>query len=352
VTALQLTEHASPDRTARRIALIYLILTAGWIYFSDRVLEFCIADPAHLSAWQTGKGWLFVLCSALLIYFLVSRALQGQKAAMEEAARTLYALRQREAVEANIRAVNNDLQRQTALLEAANKEMEAFSYSVSHDLRAPLRAVNGFTRILLEEHAPQLDAEGRRVCDIIGENTRRMGQLIDDLLALTRVGRVPLNVGAVDVAALARTIYFEITTPRQRERIDFSIEPLPATCADPTLLRQALSNLLANAVKFSAKKERAIIRLSAAGEGGEVVYALTDNGAGFDMRYVDKLFGMFQRLHSVQEFDGTGVGLAIVRRVIGRHGGRVWAEGAPEGGATFYFALQQEEADDARPQSN
>ncbi len=344
--ASQLSEPASPDRLARRIAFIYLLLTAGWIYFSDRLLELFLTDTARLSSWQTAKGWLFVLCSALLIYFLVSKALKGQKAAMEENARIRYTLQQQEEVAEKIRTVNEDLQRQTFLLEAANKELESFSYSVSHDLRTPLRAVDGFTRILLEEYAMQLDTEGRRVCGIICDNTQKMGQLIDDLLALSRVGRTQLKIDKVDIAALAQNVFNEITSPLERERIDFQIEPIPAGCGDPTLLRQVLVNLLGNAVKFSSKKERAGLRLSATEKDREILYALSDNGAGFDMRYADKLFGVFQRLHSAREFDGTGVGLAIVHRIMQRHGGRAWGEGVPEKGATFYFTLKKQEDDD------
>jgi light-regulated signal transduction histidine kinase (bacteriophytochrome) len=230
----------------------------------------------------------------------------------------------------------------TAQLEAANKELEAFSYTVSHDLRAPLRAVDGFTRILLEEYAPQFDAEGRRFCGLISNNTRRMGELIDDLLAFSRLGRAKMHPAPVDMASLANATFLELTALSERARIDFHLEPLPPATGDPALLRQVWANLLANAVKFSAKKERPSIEVRGVQQGGAVVYSIRDNGAGFDMRYVDKLFGVFQRLHNVREFEGTGVGLAIVQRIVHRHGGRVWAEGAPGEGATFYFTLHQE----------
>jgi len=232
----------------------------------------------------------------------------------------------------------------TAQLKAANQELEAFAYSVSHDLRAPLRAVDGFTRILTEDYATRLDAEGKRVCAVISQSARDMGKLIDDLLAFSRVGRAALQPSAIDMVIMARSIFFELTTPLERDRIDFHVGPLPPTVGDPSLLRQVWLNLLANAVTFSSKKERAVIDVRAEQRGGEIVYAIGDNGAGFDMQYVHKLFGVFQRLHSADEFAGTGVGLAIVQRIVQRHGGRVWAEGAVDHGATFYFTITAREA--------
>lgn len=227
----------------------------------------------------------------------------------------------------------------TTQLEAANRELEAFSYSVSHDLRAPLRAVDGYTQILMEEYASRLDAEGRRVCAVISESARNMGKLIDDLLSLSRVGRAGMQSAVVDMAALARAVYQELVPPPERERIAFRVGPLPAATGDPVLLRQVWTNLLSNAVKFSSKRERAEIDVSGGLQDGGAVYRIRDNGAGFDMEYAGKLFGVFQRLHSAREFEGTGVGLAIVQRIVQRHGGRVWAEAVPEHGASFSFLL-------------
>jgi light-regulated signal transduction histidine kinase (bacteriophytochrome) len=219
--------------------------------------------------------------------------------------------------------------------------LEAFSYSVSHDLRAPLRAIDGFTRILEEDYAPHLDTEGRRVCSVIHENAGKMGRLIDDLLAFSRLGRAQMNLSRIDMGAMANAVLHELTTPEDRTRIDFQVDVLPPTVADPTLMRQVWMNLLSNAVKFSSKRERAVIRVSGQQDQGESVYSVQDNGAGFDMKYVGKLFGVFQRLHGAKEFEGTGVGLALVQRVIHRHGGRVWGQGEPDQGATFCFSLQQ-----------
>jgi PAS domain S-box-containing protein len=232
----------------------------------------------------------------------------------------------------------------TAQLEESNKELEAFSYSVSHDLRAPLRAIDGFTRLLSDDYAPQLDTEGQRVCSVIHENTGKMSRLIDDLLAFSRLGRAEMSLSPIDMGTMAGSVFHELTTPESRARIDFQVGIVPPAVADPTLIRQVWMNLLSNAIKFSSKRDRAVIKVSARQNEGENVYAVQDDGAGFDMQYVGKLFGVFQRLHSSKEFEGTGVGLALVQRVIQRHGGRVWAEGETDKGATFYFALQEKGA--------
>jgi len=224
-------------------------------------------------------------------------------------------------------------------LEASNKELEAFSYSVSHDLRAPLRAIDGFTRILLEDYLPLLDEEGRRVCGVIKENAVRMSQLIDDLLALSRLNRTNMNYVSVNMDELARTVFEEMIIPDKQSKIHFVVSDVKPTLGDPVLIKQVLVNLIDNAVKFSSKKNISEITFTSVSQADMIIYCITDNGAGFDMQYVDKLFGAFQRLHSVKEFDGTGIGLAIVQRIIHRHSGKVWATGEIGQGASFYFSI-------------
>jgi light-regulated signal transduction histidine kinase (bacteriophytochrome) len=249
----------------------------------------------------------------------------------------------RKHAEQAIRQLNTDLERKAGQLEVANRELEAFSYSVSHDLRAPLRAIDGYTRILVEDYEEKLDAEGRRICGVISAEARRMGQLIDDLLAFSRLGRKEMFASRIDMNALAESVFAELVQPPDRERIDFQLSKLPAARGDLALIHQVWVNLLSNAIKFTSKKDRPVIEIKGKQTREENIYLVRDNGAGFDMEYAGKLFGVFQRLHGESEFEGTGVGLAIVQRIIRRHGGRVWAEGAVEKGATFYFSLPRKE---------
>ena len=269
---------------------------------------------------------------------------QGGRPAELVLAHDITARRQAEAAMRQLNAtLEQRVEQRTAQLEAVNRELEAFCYSVSHDLRAPLRAIDGFSAILLESYSPQFDAEGQRICRIIVENSRKMAQLIDHLLALSRFGRVSLELTSVDMRTLAQEVFTDLTVGQDASAIQFRLGELPPAQGDSTLLRQVWSNLLGNALKFSALKEHPCIEVEGRLDQGEVRYAVRDNGAGFDMRYSDKLFGVFQRLHSVREFPGSGVGLAIVERIVRRHGGAVWAEGTPGVGAVFYFTLQPSE---------
>jgi PAS domain S-box-containing protein len=227
----------------------------------------------------------------------------------------------------------------TAQLEASNKELEAFSYSVSHDLRAPLRAINGYARILIEDHGAKLDAEGQRVLGVVRSEALRMGRLIDDLLEFSRLGRQPPRKAPTDMTALVREVQAELLGHAPGRAVDFRLDSLPAVSADPALLRQVWVNLLDNALKYTRHRQHAEIVVAGSMQGGEAVYSVKDNGTGFDMKYADKLFGVFQRLHRADEFEGTGVGLALVQRLVHSHGGRVWAQAEADRGATFYFAL-------------
>ena len=241
-----------------------------------------------------------------------------------------------------IRELNVDLQMRANQLEAANKELESFSYSVSHDLRAPLRAIDGFTRIFEEDYGTAVDDEGRRLLKVIRDNSRRMGVLIDDLLAFSRLGRQSLSSEPIDMDAMVHAALAEIRSAGAHASAEVLVQALPGVRADPSLLRQVWINLLSNALKYSSTRAAPRIEigfLPASGSEDYSTYFVKDNGVGFDMRYYDKLFGVFQRLHGIDEFTGTGVGLAIVHRLITRHGGRVWAEAELDKGATFFFSL-------------
>jgi light-regulated signal transduction histidine kinase (bacteriophytochrome) len=248
---------------------------------------------------------------------------------------------QLEAANRQLENTNRDLEETNRELEGANSELEAFSYSVSHDLRAPLRSIEGFAQILLEDHAQGLDEEARGYLGRVRAASRRMALLIDDLLDLSRVTRSPLTRQMVDLSALAREIAAEIEKSQPYRRVRFVIADGLAVRGDPRLLRVLLENLLGNAFKFTQKEREATIEFGAVTRDGGVAYYVRDNGVGFDEAYATKLFGAFQRLHGSEDFEGTGIGLATVQRIVQRHGGKAWAEGAVGKGATFYFTLRQ-----------
>ncbi|MBI5278107.1 MAG: response regulator [Burkholderiales bacterium] len=241
-----------------------------------------------------------------------------------------------------------ELQSLNARLEGANRELESFSYSVSHDLRAPLRSINGYSQMLARDSASTLSPEARRYLGIITDASVQMDQLIDDLLEFSRMGRAELRESIVDPEALAREVVQTLDRANEGRTIVWQIAPLPPVLGDASMLRQVFANLLGNAVKYTRPRDPARIEISSAGEeDGRVVVSVRDNGVGFDMQYADRLFGVFQRLHRADEFEGTGIGLASVRRIVERHGGRVWAEGRPGEGATFHFTLGRPVAGEA-----
>ena len=250
----------------------------------------------------------------------------------------------RERAEQQIRELNEDLEHRvkvrTAELEAANTELEAFCYSVSHDLRAPLRHIDGFSRILQESCGPELNEENRRHLDRICAAAQLMGRLIDDLLKLSRVGRQVLALQSVPLRSIVDRLVADLASETEDRRIEWRIGDLPTSICDPGLIQQVFANLIGNAVKYTRKRPAATIEIGHVVAQGLVVFFVRDNGAGFDMRHAEKLFGAFQRLHDDREFEGAGIGLATVQRIIHRHGGKIWAEAQVDKGATFYFTLE------------
>jgi light-regulated signal transduction histidine kinase (bacteriophytochrome) len=256
---------------------------------------------------------------------------------------TQTALREVQAKTDEIQRLNAELEQRvrerTVELEMMVKELEAFTYSISDDMRGPLRAIDGFSRVLVEEYSEKLDKEGKRLLDIIRTNSRSISELIDGLLTFSRLGRQPIEQTDVNMKDLAKGVFDEVHAGQKDRHIELNLQDLPPAFGDRAMIRQVLHNLLSNALKFTRAKQDAKIEIGSRIDGDRATYYVRDNGVGFDMQYSNKLFGMFQKLHNVEEFEGSGVGLALVQRIVLRHGGRVWAEGKPNEGATFYFSL-------------
>jgi len=249
---------------------------------------------------------------------------------------------ERKKAEEEVKKLNEELEQKviqrTAQLQEVNKELEAFSYSISHDLRAPLRAMSGFSQILKEDYGSKLDDEGKRIIETLNYNAIKMGMLIDDLLAFSKLGRKEMRKTGIDMNELTEGVLFDLNKS-VKHCAEIKIGNLHKVIADYSLLHQVMFNLISNAVKYSSKKENPVVEIFSEENNGETIFSIKDNGAGFDMQYANKLFGVFQRLHSEKDFEGTGVGLAIVQRIIVKHNGRVWAEGSVNEGAVFYFSL-------------
>jgi PAS domain S-box-containing protein len=238
-----------------------------------------------------------------------------------------------------LQVLNAELEARARALDEANRELEAFTYSISHDLRAPLRHIDGFGRILLEEHSAQLDSEAQRCLEVVRQATRRMGEMVDDLLNLSRTARQPLSIQVTRLNPMVEEVVAELDGARQGRRIEFRVGALPTVVCDPGLVKQVFANLISNAVKYTRGREVAVIEVGQQADRDQNAVYVRDNGVGFEMKYADKLFGVFQRLHRSEDFEGTGVGLATVQRIVHRHGGRIWAEAKLDEGATFYFTL-------------
>ena len=318
------------------IAILVIVLSLGLAYLLSRRLQKEISTPILKLAETAGA------VSERNDYSVRAQRLSNDEIGLLTDAFN-HMLTRIEEQTGEITSLNERLEERvierTLELQAANKELEAFSYSVSHDLRAPLRSIHGYMHIFSQEYAEQLDAEGKRLVNIILSNGRKMGQLIDDLLSFSQLGRKELRKTRINMHEIVSGIWQELAAPEKDRKIDFKMRDLPPAIADAATVKQVWTNLISNALKYTQHKEITVIEIGSYMKRNAIVYYVKDNGAGFEMKYYDKLFGVFQRLHSEEEFSGTGVGLAIVERVIAKHGGRVWATARLNEGATFFFTL-------------
>ncbi len=326
-------DRANRQFTVRWIAIAYFAFGALWIFLTDSALVWLQVPPERAARLQTSKGWFFVLVSSALLYVLLSLLQRRNDAAIQALAES----------EAEIRRMNADLERsvaqRTEQLEATNRELESFAYAVSHDLRAPLRSMSGFSQLLQESQGAELDDKARHYLQRIHESSRRMSNLIEDLLSLSRISRSELTPRLVDLSQLASDAATAIKERYPNRQVELQIEPGLTVHGDSRLLRIAIDNLLDNAWKYTAYTQPARIEVGSQLDADGRTFYVRDNGVGFDMAYAGKLFGPFQRLHAETQYPGTGIGLVTVQRILARHGGRIWAQAEVERGATFYFKV-------------
>ncbi len=322
-----------------------------WLIYLMAAFILCILSESQFSSYQSVFdtyniiGHLYKIAAFYLIYRgIFSTSVKLPYIGMQQANRSLNSeLEENQRISKELARHRGHLEElvseRTAQLKGANEDLESFAYSVSHDLRVPLRAIDGFSHQLLKHNEDKLDDESRRYLNLVRENAKRMATLIDDILAFSRMGRAGMSSSEIDMGGLVRNVVDELRPSFSGRDITMDIKSLAPAVGDQALLRQVWINLMSNAIKFTRNKSTAVIRVGSYQESGENVYFVKDNGAGFDMQFVQQLFGVFRRLHTAEEFEGTGIGLAIVKRIITRHGGRVWAEGKLNEGATIYFTL-------------
>jgi signal transduction histidine kinase len=337
---------------------------SGWTV-SLGMQQAALDAPLWRSLWMFGGGGLAIFAATMALGWYQGRGVVLMLARLtrmaealgrgESLAPTTLGIREAQYIADGMVAASKSLDRHTAerdaimatlnasnqRLELANKDLESFSYSVSHDLRTPLRAIDGFSRILAEDYAASLDQEGLRLLNLVSDNARKLSRLIDDILAFSRTGRQEIELTDVDMTALAHEVIDGLKPALDRRTVTIDIAPLPMARTDRAMMQRVLTNLLDNALKYTAARPAATIAVTGHISGDEAIYRIKDNGVGFDEKYVGKLFGVFQRLHAPSDFQGTGIGLAIVKRIITRQGGRVWAEGTLGEGAAFYFTIPQ-----------
>jgi light-regulated signal transduction histidine kinase (bacteriophytochrome) len=323
-------EDRSRARTFRDLVIISVTAVLAFaIAYVFNLFEM-IADLSRKHVgWNIDE---FIIVLAILAFAFGIFSLRRWRELKDEIA-------ERRRAEKEIKKLNEDLERRTIELEATNNELEAFSYSVSHDLRNPVLAIGGFSRLLLEKYSSHLDEKGHHYLNIILSSTQNMCQFIDDILAFSHSGHRQIEFSDIDMGELAKALFEELKGITLGRMLRLNLKPLPPARCDRAMIREVLMNLLSNAIKFTRDKETGIIEMSGWIEKNQNIYYVKDNGAGFDMQNADKLFGVFQRLHNTEEFEGMGVGLALVQRIIHRHGGRVWAVGKVNEGATFFFSL-------------